>query len=773
MIRRLVARACLAAAAVLACHAAVAAEVRPLAAEMRNHLGRPTLFVDGAATPLVAYSPAGFGNHAVFQKELSHFLDQPLNTWFICLGGAKQPAGEPEDFWATPFWRGDTISAEPLAEFNLPPDDQAAAILAKQPESLFFVRFSLREPESWRTLHPDQLVVTESGETLPHPSLASDAFWDACGRYAAAAIRYCEARPWAGHIVGYANFNRLEGTHEPMLHYALFDHGPAMTARWRQHLRTTYGTVEKLRQAYGDASLTFDTARVPTDRLFGKAADVAALRYWQTAKENRPLRDYLLLVRDLYHAGFRKAAAAAQAELDRLGRKRVIVHDSLKATMLGWDNTGFFDMKKPWLHAYPELTAGSGNMSLVNLLDAPGVGGLITPHDYQARGAGGVFEPEGVADSAVLRGRLMLCEMDTRTYGDAYPHATAPARDPKEFAAVTWRNVAEGLTRGFVPYWMDTHTDWFGPPEIQPTIRRQAEVMREAVDWPHETVPGIAMILDDEAVLETNGDGRFLNEAVMWEWKTGLVRAGVPVRKYLLSDLALSQFPKHRVYYFPNLFRIDAARLKLIEKVLRNGHVVVWGPGTGISDGDAIGTAGAARLTGFEFDLLDVNYPRRTLLADTSHPLTRGLSSATVLGGPLAYGPVLFPKTGTPLGVAWTKLGVNRTGLAALDRKAADGSTWTSVFTTTPGLPAAFWRNAARHAGAHVWCEQDELVMADAGLVALHSIVSGPKTLRLPGPRRVIDVVTGKTVAESADRIEFDLVAPDTRVFRLTPPAAR
>jgi len=772
MIRRLVARACLTAAALLAIRAGVAAEVRPLAAEMRDHLGRPTLFVDGSPAPIVAYSPAGFGNRGVFQQELSHFLEQPLTTWFICLGSAKQRPEEPGDFWATPFWGGDEISAEPLVEFNLPPDEQAAAILAKQPESRFFVRFSLREPESWRKLHPDQLVVTEQGETLPHASLASDAFWDACARYATAAIRYCEGRPWADRLVGYASFMRLEGTHEPMLQYALFDHGPAMTARWRKQLRETYRTEKNLREAHGDPSLTFDTVRVPTDRLFGKAADVAALRYWQPAAENRPLRDYLLLVRDLYHAGFRQAAAAAQAELDRLGRKRVIVYDSHKATMLGWDNTGFFDVKKPWLHAYPELTAGSGNMSLGNLLDGPGIGGLITPHDYQARGAGGVFEPEGVADSAVLRGRLMLCEMDTRTWSGTDP--IAPARDVKEFAAVTWRNIAEALTRGFVPYWMDVHQDWFGPPEIQPTIRRQAEVLREAATWPHETVPGIAMIIDDEAVLETNGDGRFLNEAVMWEWKTGLVRAGVPVRKYLLSDLALPQFPKHRVYYFPNLFRVNAARRKLLEeKVLRDGHVVVWGPGTGISDGDSIGAEAAAGVTGFEFDLLDVNYPRRTLLSDTSHPLTRGLSPATMLGGPLAYGPVLFPKTGTPLGVAWTKLGMNRTGLAALDRTAVDGSTWTSVFTTTPGLPAAFWRNAAQHAGAHVWCEQDELVMADAGLVALHSIVSGPKVLRLPGPRRVIDVVTGTAVADSADRIEFDLTAPDTRVFRLTPPAAR
>lgn len=742
---------------------------RPLVAEVRDHLGRPTLFVDNAATPLAMYSPAGHGNRQVFDQELSHFLRQPLSAWFVCLGAAVQPAGEEADFFATPFWNGDTISAKPLADFHLPPDEQAEKILACQPDAVLFVRFSLREPASWRKLHPDELVVTEQGERRPDASLASDAFWDACGRYAAAVIAYSESRPWAHRIVGYASFMRLEGTHEPMLHYALFDHGPVMTARWRKYLRDTYGTLEKLRAAYGDPAMSFDTARVPTDKLKGTTAEVAALQYWQAAAANRPLRDYLALQRDLYHAGFRKAAAAAQAELDRLGRKRVLVYDSHKSPMLGWDNTGFFDRKAPWPHAYPELTAGSGNMQVAKLLDGPGIGGLITPHDYQARGAGGVFEPEGVADSAVLRGKLMLCEMDTRSWNGTDP--IAPARNVKEFAAVTWRNIAESLTRGIVPYWMDTHQDWFGPEELQPTIRRQAEVLREAPHWPHETVPGIAMIIDDEAVLETNGDGRFLNEAVMWEWKTGLVRAGVPVRKYLVDDLALPQFPKQRVYYFPNLFRVDTARQKLIEeKVLRGGHVVVWGPGTGISDGESLGTAAAAALTGFEFDLLDVNYPRRTLLSDTSHPLTRGLSPATLLGGPLSYGPVLFPTSGTPLGIAWTKLGMHRTGLAVRERKAADGSTWTSVFTTTPGLPAAFWRNAARHAGAHVWCEQDELVMADAGLVALHSIVSGRKTLLFPGRRTVIDLITGKTVAQSADRIEFDMVAPDTRVFRITAP---
>ncbi len=226
--------------------------------------------------------------------------------------------------------------------------------------------------------------------------------------------------------------------------------------------------------------------------------------------------------------------------------------------------------------------------------------------------------------------------------------------------------------------------------------------------------------------------------------------------------------------YFPNLFRIDDARKKLLaEKALRGGRVVVWGPGSGISDGTAIGKESATALTGFAFEMIDVNMPRRTLVANVDHPLMRGTSPATVLGGPLAYGPVLLPTDGTPLGAAWTKQGRNLAGLAVKEQAAVDGSKWTSVFTSTPGLPAAFWRNAARLAGGHVWCESDDVLVADAGLVAIHSLVGGPRRLLLPAPCDVVDVIDGKPFASGVREIEVTLRGPDTRVFRLLPAAAR
>ena len=318
---------------------------------------------------------------------------------------------------------------------------------------------------------------------------------------------------------------------------------------------------------------------------------------------------------------------------------------------------------------------------------------------------------------------------------------------------------------------------------MQPVITRQAEVIRQSANWPHGTVPGIAMILDDTAVLETNGSGGFLNEAVTWEWRMGLARCGVPYRIYLFDDLALDDFPEHGVYYFPNLFRVDAARLALLRRrVFRNGHVVLWGPGSGISDGRVIGAESARQLTGFEFEkLMEANTQRRTLVSDFAHPITAELTPDTVIGGPIAYGPVLFPSDGVSLGMAWTRQGLRRSGLAvkAFGRGARGAGEsgvplgagdWASVFTTAVPIPAAMWRGLARYAGVHVYSDENDIVMADCSVVAVHSIRSGEKRLRLPGTFAVTDLVTGRRMPGVTSELRFTMEAPATRVFLLAAP---
>jgi hypothetical protein len=412
--------------------------------------------------------------------------------------------------------------------------------------------------------------------------------------------------------------------------------------------------------------------------------------------------------------------------------------------------------------------------------DMAGFDGVMTPHDYQARGLGGVYEPEGIADATVLRGHLFLAEMDTRATTDLFP-----ARNEQEWAAITWRNLATGLSRGFTSAFLPVLGDprWAASPTLKAVWRRQVKVMAEALNWPHAPVPGIAMIIDDSAVLESSGNGSYPHEAVMWEQKMGLARCGVPHSIHLFEDLARPDFPPHRVFYFPNLVRVDDERLALLrQRVCRDGVVVVWGPATGLADGRTLDVAHAAAATGYQLDLYPHNYPRRVLLSNFDHPVTRGLDPATIYGSAIAFGPVLLPAAGDgiELGAAWVARGnPYQVGLAIKDiGRGASGSgvpgdrgagDYAAVFTAAVQLPAALWRGLARYAGAHVYSEDNDVLLASERLVAVHSLRSGRRQLRLPAPAQIRDLIADRPLAAASDCIDFELAAPGTAIWGLTP----
>lgn len=749
-----------------------AAGSKPPDVEVKMRNGRPTIFIDGKPDALPGYSPGT--TREFYDKYMPLFYQHKMGVYPIWIEGWGVSG---ENRW----WSGEKVSEKPLF---VPPskvftlENQVEHIMRGDPGAYIIVRFYTRPPDSWTAIHPNEFTINEEGGVLNTPSLASDAYWEKAAAFSAALVRYCESQPWGNRVIGYNTHYLEEGCHMPVASGWLFDHNPLMLKKYRDFLRRKYGAVEALRAAHNDSSLTFETARIPKDRLSGAVPAVAGILYWQNARDNQPLRDYLELTRDLFHRRFRQSGKAME---EAANRKVLVLHDALKQVMLGWNHNGFFGYQwsgVSWNPAFPEFMAGSGHMDIANLIStAPGLSGILTPHDYHARGIGGVYEPEGAADTAVLRGKYFWAEMDTRSGNKDI----GSARNYREWAAITWRNFATGWTRGFNSYWMYGFfiADWFGDKPVRDVIGRQADVIRQSLDWKHETVPGIAMILDDTAVLETNGSGNYLNEAVMWEWKMGIARCGVPHNIYMFEDLALDQFPKHRVYYFPNLFRVDERRMELLrKKVFRDGNIVVWGPGSGISDGKAIGTAPASKLTGFAFEMIPANAQRRILISNFTHPITRTLGEDTVIGGPLAYGPVIMPTDGTELGLAWAKGGDNHIGLSIKEfGKGAAGHArggeilaegdYAGIFTTAVPLPANLWRAVARYAGAHVYSESNDVLLADSSVVALHSLKSGKKSISLPGKYRVRDLVSGKEYARAAGEIVFDLEAPETRVFLL------
>ncbi len=668
-------------------------------------------------------------------------------------------------------------------------DEAAEQILAQAPQAWLMVRFYVWPPQAWKVRHEDEYGITEDGDRCVTVSLASPAYQRDAEEYIRRLVHWVESRRWARRVIGYVNLAYEEGGYMPVSSGYLYDHNPAMVDRWRAFLRRRYRRDEDLGAAHGQAGLCLDQAQVPRDPLRGPVPAVSQALYLQPAVTNQALRDYLELARELWIERFSMFGRAMRAAA---GRRVLCLLDALKQAMLGWNHNAFFTSfydgpaalrGQPFSQrlAWPEYQAGCGHLRLAELLDDLGdFDGVMTPHDYQARGLGGVYEPEGIADSVVLRGHVFLAEMDSRAVADLFP-----ARNEQEWAAITWRNIATGLCRGFTSAFLPVlgQPEWLSSPSFQALCRRQVKVMAQALHSPHAAVPGIAMIVDDTAVLETSGNGAYPYEAIMWEQKLGLARCGVPHSVHLFEDLARDDFPPHRVFYFPNLFRVDAERLEVLRRrVFRSGVVVVWGPASGLSDGQCLDPEAASRLTSFRLDLYPHNYPRRVLLSNFQHPVTVGLDPATVYGSSLPFGPVLLPADGdgTELGAAWVARGnPYQVGLAIKEMgRGATGSgsagprgegDYASVFTAAVQLPAGLWRGLARHAGAHVYTEDNDVLLASERYVGLHSLRSGRRRLRLPQPARVHDLIADVPVAESADSIDVDLAAPGTALFGLAP----
>ncbi|NLG28032.1 MAG: hypothetical protein GX557_08980, partial [Chloroflexi bacterium] len=137
-----------------------------------------------------------------------------------------------------------------------------------------------------------------------------------------------------------------------------------------------------------------------------------------------------------------------------------------------------------------------------------------------------------------------------------------------------------------------------------------------------------------------------------------------------------------------------------------------------------------------------------------------------------SYGPLVFPQEGDELGMAWTKWQCNELGMAvkAYGRGAGahtGAGDYASVFSVAVPLPAGLWRGLARYAGAHIYCDENEVVLADSSIVAMHSMKPGIKHLRLPKRCAVHDVISDVEFARDVDVISFSMDEPGTRVFRL------
>ncbi len=748
--------------------------------------GRPVLVHGGSPVPRAAYLDRIMRGD--WEERVKAFAASGTRCFGINVphGGA--------DFFDAAFWTDDGVYPETDAAFPLPLGRQAEIVLRHCPEATLFVVCMSSVPLAWSQKHPGHMQTDEQGRRYREATLASPLYLEGVDRFLRTVVRYCEAQPWAPRVFGYYVYPYGEGA-MPLNHAGrMFDCSPANDAAFQAWVRGRYADEAALREAWGEASATFDAVRVPRDSawLAKRAAGPATLggkpvnangtldsnsgerasglfHFIEVANAGHE-HDYCRFMRENFLRWVRTMHRAVKAAAAERGVERVVGFDITKQPLMGWQIQSAFDGIGDG-QSFPNNYFLSGSFDVGELLDEVDV--IVTPADYHARTLGFAYEAEGVSDSMVLRGKPMVIENDARNYVGAGIRDQGAFRDDTEVYAGLLRNAALVMSRGLHDYWCNVGSSYFSAPGIHDqTLSKLAPALDRMNAWPHrETRDAIALVIDDASPLAEDFTSGYQSLAVIWQRIRGLAHCGIPYRILLLSDLKRADLPDYKVWLFPNLFKVDEGVLDLLRgKVLCNGNLAIFGPATGITDGRVLTAEPASRLLGVPMELHPRTCVRHVVVQDIpGHPISQELPACHVFGDSLPYGPTLTPcdraveacPTATPLGHANLCWFLHRTGFFINELPDCR-----IVWSCAMPLPSEVLRACARYAGCHVWCEEDDVVYASDTLVALHSVKSGPRTLRLPRACRVTDAVTGEVQAVGADRrLKLMVQAPETRVF--------
>lgn len=718
--------------------------------------------------------------------------------------------GNGHDFLDNAFWVDDGVYPEDDLVYEYSLDHQAHTILEMQPDARFYIKFNLSPPIRWTKKYPNEMQTDEDGVSYREASWCSPRYLRDLQHYVSHLVRFCEGRDWGDHILGYMALPYGEGLTQTVIADKMFDCSPASDKAFRVWLRKRYKTIGALRRAWGDSSLVFARVRIPRDRDWHarKAAGPATIggvaldqsssasncrqpakgyMHWIEPGNAAPELDYCHYIRDSFQNWIRTVIRAVKSTARDCGKDRIMTLDITKQPMLGWQIQSNFDGIGDG-QSFTNILLLSGSWGVDKLLDDPDLDGLWTPADYTARTLGFAFECEGLSDSMVLRGKTMMLENDSRCYVGSGIQDQGAFRTPKETEAGLIRNAATSLSRGFESYWCNVGSSYFHDPKIHTTIKKLTKMHDTLLAWPHrETRDAIAMVIDDESCLYEDFTSGYQSLSVIWQRVRGLAHCGVPYRLYLLSDLKKKNMPEYKTWVFPNLFRVDGSVLRLLKnKVLRNGNVAIFGPATGITDGQTLGHEAATRILGVPMELHARTTVRHVVVQDFGHPITRELSANLIFGDSMPYGPTLTPTDrgventagASVLGHANTCWHINRAGFfvnefgrgAAGNRnKGTRGvDDYAIVWSVAMPLPASVLRSCARYAGSNIWCEEDDVIYASDSLVAIHSTKKGRRTIQLPGRCKVTDAITGKPVSQrKISRIELNISPPRTRIFTM------
>jgi hypothetical protein len=617
------------------------------------------------------------------------------------------------------------------------PDSQIDHILAIDPKALIIPRIHLDAPDWWKKAHPGQTMVY-ADKAHPATSAASKLWRRDAADALRLFLRHLESK-YGDHMLGYHVTGQSAGewfyynTWEPIM--------PCFEEPFRQGFaewaRGKYQTAEALRRAWGQPQVTFETVRVPTleERTRGR---LGAFRDPTTQRFEVDFAEYM---QGCLCECVEEFARIVKEETG--GRK-------LSVFFYGY----LYDVA-----GFPYGGAVSGHLRLRRVLSSPHVDVVCSPISYNDRQSGGVGPFMAPVDSIQAHGKLWFNEDDTRTHLAPADAGFGRTDDLLQTLGVYRRNFGHQFERRCGTWWMDFGTGWMADRAIFDCFAQARDIWR-AAPKPGPFQPQVAIVTDEDSFLYLRHSNEISGPSVS-AMRRMFNTIGCPVGLYLMADVCEGKVPEAvRLYVFLNAYRVTGEqRQQLRARVARDRKTALWLYAPGFISEDA-SAANVADLIGFQVAALaEPTSARIRLPASPPAPLDRlanhtfGVESRPTPLFAVAPGQADVIPLGTYAGTPHLALAMKRT------------PAWASVFCGGLQVSAEVLRELARDAGAHVYCETNDVINGCPGFLSIHATTAGEKTLLFPSPVRLRDLVSGETLHVPTRNHRITLRAGETRLF--------
>lgn len=721
-------------------------------AKVEEYNGTPTLMIDGE--PQGAYFYLRPDLKAYLQNDAESRMYKSDLELYITYGGQLYLGG------TDPIWlEGDVIDYEAF-------DSVIQDTLGANSNALVMVNIAMFVPQWWLNENPEAEVLSDNGTTYIKTgdvSLASEKYRQEAGEVLRQLIRHMKEQSYYNRVFGLKIGGGI--SYEWMVRGTSAtqggDYSQASREGFKKYLKEKYGTVEELRKAWGNNSVTFETAEAPG---WNEKADFDNLYLGDisTGTLARNIVDWNLWLNEAATDSFLYYCQIAKEETDG-------------DVIVGGYN-GYL-----WTTNTLE-GQGKAHNAMERVLESEYVDFIASPISYSGErilGNSNTYMP--MIDTVQEYGKLYIAEQDNRTclsavyagqsWDAAWDFSIGQTRTLADTIHQEKRDFAHAITDGVGQWLYDMYGGWLDDDQIYDYIRDAKAEYDFSVYLDRDVRNEVAVFVGDEtyANMSANESQVYsLLDPMYRQQRSHLASMGVGYDTYAMSSLLDGKVSDHKVNIILSPFEITEEMQKAIDTYLKkDGKYLVWVYLPGISTGDNLDLKNVARATGFQIGIEERKAGLKVVMADVEHPLTKGIQGE--IYGTTSWSSV-SPITYIADTAGTTVLGYNQDGGKA-GLAIRDMGEWTSIYSSAPCLDVDFLRNLLVMAGCHIYSESNaDVIYSSNHYVALHSSEAGYKTIKLPGNYSVYDVFAEEFVSMNTDTISYMHETDDTHIFRLMTP---